>query len=89
MSSELAALEGFIRKETGHDGDIPFDIDLLDARILDSFNIVTLAMFIQENFAVELDAEDLVRENLAKMSSMIALIHRKQNEAQGARTGSR
>jgi acyl carrier protein len=85
MSSEFAAIESFIRTETGHDGELPVDVDLLDARILDSFNIVTLAMFIQDHFSIELEAEDLVRENLAKVSSIIELIHRKQKEAQTAR----
>lgn len=82
MSSELDDLEAFIRRETGHNGELAIDVDLLDAHILDSFNIVTLAMFIQEHFAIQLDAEDLVRENLAKISSIIELVQRKRGEGE-------
>jgi acyl carrier protein len=38
-----------------------------------------MAMFIQERFEIDLEAEDLVRDNLARLSSMIALIDRKQS----------
>ena len=65
----------------GYAGELNFDVDLLEEKILDSFNIVELAMFIQDRFHVELEPEDLVRANLAKLSSMIALIHRRKNVA--------
>ena len=78
MLTETDELKSFIRLETGYDGELGSDVDLLDAHILDSFNIVTLAMFIQEKFEIELEADDLVRENLSKLSSMLELIHRKR-----------
>jgi acyl carrier protein len=76
--SEMELLKAFIRSETGYDGEIEVDADLLDAHILDSFNIVTLAMFIQEKFDIELDADDLVRDNLSKITSIVDLIRRKR-----------
>ena len=74
MATELEILCDYIRTEMGYDGNLDPDVDLLEAKILDSFNIVELAVFIQERFQIELEAEDVVRTNLSTLSSMISLI---------------
>ena len=81
MSTELEILQEWIRKETGYDGELRVDADLLEAKILDSFNIVELALFIQDRFQIELDPEDLVSANLSKLSSMLQLIRDKRAAA--------
>ena len=83
MTDTLGVLCDYIRRETGYKGDLSPDVDLLEEKILDSFNVVELAMFIQERFAIELEADDLVRANLAKLSSMVALIDRRQGRKAG------
>jgi len=79
MTTELEKLSEWIRGESGFEGDFGPDVDLLDEHILDSFSIVQLAMFVQDEFGIELEAEDLVRENLSKMSSIVALIHKRRD----------
>ncbi len=74
MSSEIEILTEYIRTETGFAGPLDADDDLLEFGVLDSFNIVSLAMFAQERFGVEFEGEDLVRDNLARLSSLVALI---------------
>jgi len=74
MATELDILCDYIRTEMGYDGNLDPEVDLLEAKILDSFNIVELAVFIQERFQIELEAEDVVRNNLSTLSSMISLI---------------
>jgi acyl carrier protein len=81
MSSEIEILADYIRDETGYAGPLDPDKDLLAAGILDSFNIVTLAMFAQERFGVEFDAEELVRDNLATLSRLAALIRSRGADA--------
>jgi acyl carrier protein len=78
MPTEIEVLEEYIRRETGYKGELHPDADLLEGKILDSFNIVELAMFIQERFEIDLDAEDLVRSNLARLSAIVGLIERKR-----------
>lgn len=78
MNDETELLINYIRTETGYDGAIDPDEDLLKVGILDSFSIVSLAMFAQEQFGVEFEGEELVRENLAKLSSLVVLIRQKQ-----------
>ncbi len=77
MNEIIQVLSDYIRNETGHSGDISPDEDLLTSGIIDSFNIVSLAMFAQERFGVELDDDDMVRNNLARLSTLAALIERR------------
>lgn len=78
MSGAMESLSTFIRDTIGYAGKLDPNLDLLDAQILDSFNIVELAMFVQEQFDVELEAEDLVRANLSTLASIVALIERRK-----------
>jgi acyl carrier protein len=80
MSEIIDVLVKYIRNETGFTGPLEADDDLLSAGVLDSFNIVSLAMFAQERFGVELEGEDLVRDNLAKLSALAALIELRRGE---------
>ena len=77
MASALNTLSEYIREEVGYDGEISPDVDLLDARILDSFSVVEMAAYIQSSFAVELEAEDLTRDNFASLTNMVALINKR------------
>ena len=79
MQDEIAVLTEYIRSETGVQSEIDADTDLLKSAILDSFSIVALAMFAQERFGIEFDPDDLTRDNLARLSSLAALIQRRRD----------
>lgn len=79
MAGEIDVLHAYIKDELGYAGDFDPDMDLLEKQVLDSFSIVQLAVFIQERFGIELDAEDLVRDNLSRLSNIVALIDRKKS----------
>ena len=81
MRDELIALSDYIRSESGYKGNLDPNVDLLEANILDSFSIVQLAMFVQERFGVELEADDLTRANLATLSNIVSLIDRRRSAA--------
>ena len=74
MDTPLDTLKQFIRDEIGFDGDIDPETDLLETKILDSFNVVEMAGFVQERFDLELEGDDLVRENFSTLSALLALI---------------
>jgi len=76
--SDLQVLTDYVRNESGYKGDIDPDLDLLEKQILDSFSIVQWAMFIQEHFRIELEAEELTRDNLASLSRVMALVNSKR-----------
>lgn len=79
MNQEIEVLTAYIREETGFTGILNAEDDLLQSGVLDSFNIVSLAMFAQERFGVEFEGEDLVRGNLARLSSLVALIRARKS----------
>ena len=83
VMTELEILCDYIRSETGYEGDLDPNLDLLEKQILDSFSIVQWAMFIQERFRIELEAEELVRDNLSSLSRVIALIDSKRSASVG------
>ena len=78
MTKEMEAILGFIKEDFGYDGDVDPEVDLLEKSILNSFNVVELALFIQEHFGIELQADDVTRANFAKLASIVALIDRRQ-----------
>lgn len=78
MTSDLDVLCGFIREKLGHQGELDPTADLLRLEILDSFNIVEMAMFIQQTFGIELQGEDITRDNFARLADMVALIERRR-----------
>jgi len=75
MTDLLSVLTNYIRNELGYDGDLDNGSDLLDEQVLDSFSIVELAVFVQDSLGVELEADDLSRENFTSLNSILALIH--------------
>lgn len=77
MNNVLETLSGYIREEVGFSGELIADADLLETRVLDSFSIVEIASYIQSSFDVELEAEDLTRENFCTLSNMVELISRR------------
>src|SRR5271166_3039495 len=81
--TDLEILSGYIRNETGYEGELSPDLDLLEKQILDSFSIVQWAMFIQERFGIELEAEELVRDNLSSLSNVMALVNSKRSASVG------
>ncbi len=58
------------------DVDFASEKALIDNSVLDSFDIVTLVAEIDDNFGVEIPAEELVPENFNSADAIFALINR-------------
>ena len=80
MDTELDIIADYIRSEMAYEGDISPDIDLLEEQILDSFSIVQVALFIQDQFDIELEAEDLNRENLSSLNNILSLVNSRRQK---------
>lgn len=76
MTHDLKVLTDYIRDELGYDGPLDPDTDLLEERILDSFSVVQMIVYIQSEFGIEFEPEELVLENLSRLSGMLALIEK-------------
>ncbi len=72
MENEILALLKKISDE------IPDDvhINILTEGIIDSFDIVNIVSIIEENYSIELDAEDIVPENFYSVSVIAKLVEK-------------
>ncbi len=69
-----------ILKDIHPEVDYEVENSLIDSRIFDSFDIVTLVGEINENFDVEIGPQDLTPENFNSADSIYALITRLMEE---------
>jgi len=69
-----------ILEELHPDVDFETAADLIDGKILDSFDIVTLVAEIDSEFDVAIPAEELVPENFNSAKALWALIERLMEE---------
>lgn len=50
---------------------------LFELEVFDSLKIVTMVVFMEKEFGIQLDSEDLSEENLGSIDSIVSLILRK------------
>ena len=78
MSDADVILE-FIRDELLEDDvDIDEDTSLFRDQLLDSMNLTSLIVFLEQTFAIKIKAMDIVFENLDTVRHMLAFIERKR-----------
>ena len=74
-------LRRFIQDEIAPDCDVnslASDASLLESGILDSFGIMLLIPFIEEQLQVSIPAEQLEPANFESLAAIVALVSRKQ-----------
>lgn len=67
-----------ILKEAKPDVDFSTEKALIDNGVIDSFDVVQLVMKLNEEFDIEIGAEEIVPENFNSVDSMWAMIQRLQ-----------
>ncbi|MFK7811726.1 MAG: acyl carrier protein [Maribacter sp.] len=69
----------YIQTEISNDPseDIESDEDLFGGGIIDSIGMIKLISFLQEEFSIEVPAEDMTVENFMTVESMIEYISKK------------
>jgi acyl carrier protein len=69
----------FIRDEADlDDGEVGLDTSLFRDQLLDSMNLTSLIVFLEETFSIKVKPMDIVYENLDTVNHMLAYIARKQ-----------
>ena len=76
MEKVLEILQG-IRSDV----DFMNEKQLIDAGVLDSFDIISLVGELNDEFDIEIDAEDLEPKNFNTVEAIVALVKRLQDEA--------
>ena len=67
-----------ILKEAKPEVDFAAEKSLIDGGVLDSFDVVQLVMKLNEEFDIEIGAEEIVPENFNSAESLWAMIQRLQ-----------
>ena len=65
------------------EGEVKIDenTSLFRDQLLDSMNLTSLIVFLEETFAIKIGAMDIAYENLDTVNHMLAFIERKRNGA--------
>ncbi len=69
-----------ILKDVRPDVDFENEKQLIDGKILDSFDIISIVGEFNDTFDIEINVEDLEAENFNSVEAMKELIERLQNE---------
>jgi acyl carrier protein len=62
----------------GENGDLPGDASFIDTGIIDSTGILQLVEFVEQEFNLKVDDEDLIPENLDSINRLVAFVERKK-----------
>lgn len=73
-------LAEFIRQKFPLAGgqDLAGDTSLLDSGIVDSIGVLDLVTFIEEQFAIVADDDDLVAENFESIDALVSFVRERQ-----------
>ena len=75
----MRKLKKKILEDIRPDVDFENDNNLIDNGILDSFDIITLAGELCENFNIEIGAEDIIPENFNSLDLIVSMVQCLQN----------
>jgi len=73
---DLSAIKTFIRTELIYDDEKDFDenTNLIERGIVDSMSLVRLISFIEENYEMQVQDEDIVPENFSSLNKISSFI---------------
>ncbi|MBP7736618.1 MAG: acyl carrier protein [Spirochaetes bacterium] len=82
MQSTQELITNYIKENfiTGRSSKVELtpDISLLESGIMDSTGILELVLFLEEQFSIKIDDEEIVPENLDSVSNIILFLKKKQ-----------
>ena len=79
MSETRDKIRAFILENFlfGNDQDLNDDISFLDEGIIDSTGILELVSFLEEEFSISVEDEEILPENLDSIKNVVAYLGRK------------
>jgi acyl carrier protein len=79
MSETRDKIRAFIMENFlfGNDQDLNDDTSFLDEGIIDSTGILELVSFLEEEFGISLEDEEILPENLDSIKNVVAYLERK------------
>jgi len=86
MESIAAQIRSFIVENFlfGSDQDLTDETSFLDEGIIDSTGVLELISFLEETFAIQVEDDELIPENLDSINNVTRLIYSKTEETTAA-----
>ncbi len=77
MMSAKQTIRDFLSTLTQREIQIGDDDSLLATKLLDSLKVIELIVFLESQFNVEFDSDDLTPDNLDTINALVGLLERK------------
>jgi acyl carrier protein len=79
---DLSSIKTFIRTELIYDDEKDFDesTNLIERGIVDSMSLVRLISFLEENYNIQVQDEDIVPENFSSLNTIAGFLARHKPE---------
>ena len=73
---DLSSIKNFVRTELIYDDEKDFDenTNLIERGIIDSMSLVRLISFLEENYEIQVQDEDIVPENFSSLNKISTFI---------------
>lgn len=80
---DLSSIKNFIRTELIYDDEKDFDenTNLIERGIVDSMSLVRLISFLEENYEIQVQDEDIVPENFSSLNKISNFIAERRKHA--------
>jgi len=72
-----AVINEWLQEHVGTQGDLALDYPLIENGLLTSLQTMELVMFMEGEFGVTVDDDDIVEENFATLGDIVALVESK------------
>lgn len=70
-------INDWLQENVGTKGDLDYDYPLIENGLLTSLQTMELVMFMEGEFGITVDDEDIVEENFATLGDIVALVENK------------
>jgi methoxymalonate biosynthesis acyl carrier protein len=72
-----AVIHEWLQEHVGIKGEFSHDYPLIEKGLLTSLQVMELVMFMEENFGVTIEDDDIVEENFATVNHIAGLVEEK------------
>lgn len=70
-------IQDWLQENVGTNGDLSYEYPLIENGLLTSLQTMELVMFMEGEFGITVDDEDIVEENFATLGDIVALVESK------------
>lgn len=72
-----ALIQEWLQENVGVKGELSYDYPLIEKGLLTSLQVMELVMFMEGEFSVTIEDDDIVEENFATVNDIVGLVENK------------